>query len=166
MEVTMRWFLTMLVLSLLGACRSPAWTPGDEPLAIYAPDDRSWAAVEEGCARWAVSTLVCRRTAYRGESAVHVSIDSIADADATTNWFQSPTGDEFRMTLDSWLWTPDAGDDYRYWVAAHEVGHLLGVWDHTEEPNTLMFHFADAPGPTTVDLDALADVWGEAPWEG
>lgn len=166
----MRWnsVMVVLVLASLSACRAPAWMPGDEPLAIYAPDDRAWKAVEEGCKRWEVATLECRRTQYSGEAAVHARIGRAPDgADATTDWFQSPSGDEFRVLLDAWMFDSDADDyrDYRNMVAAHEVGHLLGVWEHTDEPGTMMFHTADAPWPTDIDLEALAGVWGEAPWE-
>ena len=46
---------------------------------------------------------------------------------------------------------------------AHEIGHLLGIWGHLDDPSALMYFAIDdgSRSATAADLAALAEVWGE-----
>ena len=150
----------------LGACEpGPVWMPGDEPLAMYVPDDRAWEAMAVGCEAWAMTGLTCRRASYREDVAVRVRIgatDRPWVAVGQTEWRPETARD---MSV-RWGFFVTLTPELKPHVAPHEIGHLLGIWDHLKEPGTLMS--ADSisgPVPTTADLDALAAIWGVAPWE-
>ena len=47
-------------------------------------------------------------------------------------------------------------------TTTHELGHVLGIWQHSPTPTDLMYAFPEAPGPTDRDL-ATAEVLYHVP---
>ena len=151
---------------VLAACEPPpAWMPGDPPLALYVPDDGAWAAMAEACEIWSMTGLVCRRASYEDDVAVRVAIAAPENPAAAgqTTWRVETARD---MSL-RWSYHVTLRPDFREYpsTAPHELGHLLGLWDHLEEEGTLMHRNSHSDVPTDADLDALSAVWGVAPWE-
>lgn len=150
----------VVLVCLAAACEPPAreptsvesWRPGDAPLRFWAENDVAWSVTKTGCDRWAVISLQCERS-DRASADVHVGvldIGSIARA-----WI----GDDGMSHLDydkASLGWPSG---------AHEIGHLLGMWGHIDDQSALMYFATGSEVPTSLDLDQLERVWGEAPWE-
>lgn len=157
----------VVALVLAAGCQPPAaWMPGDAPLAMYVPDDDVWAVMAHACEVWAMTGLTCRRAPYDEDVAVRVDVgppDRPEKATGQTRWRVETDRDlslrwAYHVTL-----RPDYPDHRP--TAPHEVGHLLGLWDHLPEEGTLMYRNSQSDVPTDVDLAALAEVWGVAPWE-
>jgi hypothetical protein len=163
----MRVVLVVAVALSAAACEPPpAWQPGDAPLAIYTDDDQVWAAMEAGCAAWDMTGLRCERVAYDDAKVIARRGEPSPGAAATTR---------------TRVQTDDLSIEWGYFViigehtlaipgqaeksAAHEVGHLIGIRGHLADGPALMTGPSSSPVPTTADLDALAEAWGEAPWE-
>jgi hypothetical protein len=158
----MRYLLPIVIAVLAAACEpAPVWMPGDPPLAIWAETEQLWVAIDRGCWRWDMTGLRCRRASSASEAGLVVRTGDAEGGHAITR---------YRLTMSgSWEWevvfAPETlksnylSDE----VAAHELGHVLGILDHLERGN-LMFASPGQPEPTDADLEALADVWGEAPW--
>jgi hypothetical protein len=160
--MVMRYLLPIAIALLAAACDftepTPVWMPGQPPLAIWAATDQLWAAVDAGCARWRAAELRCRRVADRDNAQLEVEIEDI-DAAGKADYRYSSTGWVWAISIDpNTMITPNAAD-----VAAHELGHTLGIIDHLP-PGNLMAANVGQPTPTTADYDALAAAWGEAPW--
>lgn len=154
-------------LALTGACTpAPAWMPGDPPLEIWAPDGAVWAQMERGCAAWAPAVgLKCVRAADREAAFVTASI---GDPEVGVRAATEATPD-----VGGWsLWELEYHVKFRgaeyleadvAFVAAHEVGHVIGVWHHLDEPGCLMsggFNGIGSATPTAADVDRLLEVWG------
>ena len=153
-------------LFLLVACSPPpAWQPGDEPLAIHAEDGEAQWAASVACYRWAMTGLECRFVDRASDATVTWRIV----AAATCNPGHHCTGaTDYAYGLDGWSYETQQqrdGSDQMARIATHELGHLLGLWEHLDDPAALMQRAPSADGPTSLDLDALADAWGTAPWE-
>lgn len=164
------WKLARLIQAVLLACAmvactpAPAWMPDDPPLEIWAPDDAVWAAMERGCAAWGPAVgLECARatdrevaivTAALGEPVVGDRASTVARPDfgGTEVWEQ-----EYHVTFRG----PEFLEPEYSFVAAHEVGHVIGVWHHLPESGHLMSWDSIASAvPTAADVDALLEVWG------
>jgi hypothetical protein len=160
--MVMRYLLPLVIAVLAAACEpAPVWIPSDPPLTIWAETDELWTAVEDGCGRWEMTGLECRRVASRSDALLPVTIGDAEGGYAITRYhFNLGGGWDWATVFEPWtLDDPERSAE----VAAHELGHTLGILDHLER-GTLMFTSPGQPVPTDVDLEALADAWGEAPW--
>jgi hypothetical protein len=162
--MVMRYLLPLAIAVLAAACDptepTPVWMPGSPPLAIWAETDQLWDAVDAGCARWRAAELRCRRVAAREDAQLEVAIGDAEGGSAITRYHYGSHGWEWSTVMEA---TTLADPENGAMVAAHEIGHTLGIIDHLP-PGHLMSVSASSPTPTTADLEALADVWGESPW--
>lgn len=151
--------LALAIVALASACSPPpAWQPGDGPLTFWTLDDVAWSEIERGCSAWEMTGLRCERVEY-GRERVQVRIDPAAAYTRTTYRVQSD-GTDLEWGYFVVLHEIDSGAK-----AAHEIGHLLGLWEHLDEGPAVMTSSPTSGEPTTADLDALALAWGDAPWE-
>jgi hypothetical protein len=135
----------------------PAWAPGDAPMQLHVKDDDLWLVMEEACVSWAVVGLECERVAQDCDDAIVVSW-------ASERWW-GPTGKAyagFEWNTSAWGWdiTIDFLREFRDtermpYLAAHEIGHVLGIWDHVDDPGALMFGTPIVTTPQEIDLAAL-----------
>jgi hypothetical protein len=120
----------------------------DAPLAYDA-----WTLVAGGCALWSITGLTCVRVDREATLEVTVGDDTGPTGD-TVREYGEPCRMRLRASVVRAQWIPLVG---------HELGHAMGIEEHLP-PGNLMAGDVSAPAPTDADLDALAEVWGEAPW--
>lgn len=157
--------LIILALAFSACTAPPGWEPGNQPMHVWAATDEAWELAQVACDRWAMTGLTCVREADRDQAdlAWRIGHPSCAGegCGALTTRDQGILGGWQYHTA---ILEGRPLEETRQ-TAAHEMGHVLGIWDHLHEGGVLMNPAAESPVPTSADLDALADVWGVAPWE-
>jgi predicted Zn-dependent protease len=167
----------LLAIALLAAACTvpPAWEPGDPPLTFSVDSDRTAELVLMGCAPWAEAVGLECAIAARGDGASVVVDAYQAELDHYGDGVRGysrtrPCGflwtdRSYMMVLDVATYALMDGDlhdpenaeamlDKAAAISAHEIGHLLGIWDHVEGP-ALMDIQVSAYYVTPRDLDAL-----------
>lgn len=164
--------MVLLAISLLAACDPPpAWRPGDPPLKVWAPEPAVWAAAQRACAAWSMTGLTCVREPRADDADVMVEAGELDDL-ARTYSDRDPVYWRFSIVIRRDQMTAPRIDG----IVTHEFGHLLGFWpgaDGLDETGHLPWGtyaiMEPGGGPdamvTSIDLDHLAIIWGEAPWE-
>lgn len=155
-----------LVLSVLfaSACSiepPAAWEPGDAPLTYSTWDDRAAEAFRLGCEQWTMTGLTCERAPIgKGKIRLYVMPTDESSASASTHY-------EFIVDFDpNWAYSVTFDEAVvnhpvlAHQNGGHEVGHLLGLWEHIEHGPALLTSHVTSQDVTTTDLDALSDVWG------
>jgi hypothetical protein len=163
--------LPLLLLSAI-ACVTPAWEPGDPPLTFTVDSDRTGELVLMGCALWADAGigLECELVAQGGD--VGVTRAELGDHGAYSK--TKPCGflwtdRSYNMRIDPFTYAlmdadvldplrAEAARDRATAIVAHEIGHLMGIWDHLDGP-ALMDESGSTDRVTPADIRAL-------PWAG
>jgi predicted Zn-dependent protease len=150
--------LIVATLALVACEPPPAWEPGDSAMTVWASSDGVWLAVKEGCDAWAMTTLTCVRVTDRSAATVEATMeDARGTAAADTSYHLEGVSSwdyDIRITVET-MYAGAKEPAYLRTVMAHEVGHLLGIWEHLEDGPVLMSAGVGAPEPTTADIDAL-----------
>jgi hypothetical protein len=163
--------LPLLCLSTI-ACVVPAWKPGDPPLTFTVDSDRTGELVLMGCALWADAGigLECRLVAqggavdaYRAELGDHGAYSTTEPCGFLwTDRSYSMRIDPFTYALmDADVLDPANAEralDRAAAIAAHEIGHLMGIWGHLDGP-ALMDESGSTDRVTPADVRALP--WAE-----
>jgi hypothetical protein len=147
-----------LTLLAAAACTPPgAWRPGDPPLTFSVDSDETAELIERGCARWAMTGLECK--VVDDGATVDVRRAELAGQDRGMSKVR-PCGFlwtdlEFTIRFDPETYGLLETDVQRAaGMAAHEIGHILGIWDHLHEPALM-----DPKHPN----DGIPDVWTVTP---
>lgn len=153
--------LAFFVISLAACFPPPAWEPGQSWLRVYAPDDLAWSMFEDGGALWERTGLEIQRVTSPKGADVEVYIEDIGAANAEV---------EYRPGFGGWEYVVNihprnaarmfSGDDkevaYAIATVGHEVGHLLGIWEHLPVGSgALMAPSCESLVPTWADYTAL-----------
>jgi len=155
----------LLIALAIAACEAPpAWRPGDDPLVYWAPDDRAGELFAQGCAAWGPSVgLACTVTDDWRDATVEIIVepgDMIDGAAAARTWTRVEADGNAYFTAFAETRLDDANGPA---IAAHEVGHLLGLWEHLDDPGALMdghaMPAARGPEPSAADVAAVRAVW-------
>jgi hypothetical protein len=164
-----------ILATLLVACTPPpAWLPGDPPLAILADTDATWEAIAGGCERWSMTGLTCERV-WHGDDATIIAksrkLEPFSDGSGANGYSKArpQTGHDFEpewgrfIVLDVGILETLDGPV----IAAHEIGHHLGIWEHINydvAPWALMRGYGtligSAAAVSEADLEALEQAWG------
>jgi len=159
----------LLACALVACTPPPAWLPGDPPLQIWADTDATWAAIAGGCEAWSMTGLTCERALDPDDAAITARTAELGGDDNGEAGFRPQTGDHLvpewsvYIRLDPGVvGTPDGPV-----IAAHEVGHVLGIWEHVPAetaPWALMRDrgtlLGSGAGVSDADLTALEQAWG------